>query len=571
MKKNLKFLAICLAIFFSAFTIANAQANGNTGSTGSYSPFKLLNGVILPQGTAWTLKLPYLGGSGTQCVQVDNNGLLAVSGGTCGGSGGSSFPFTPTTNYNSTSTVIGFLSGLFSNSTTTINNNLYLPTLSTGLLYTTTNGRVDAKATSTPTVTAPITYSGTLGSFVGGSSGTFACATCSTFAFPFTPTTNYNVNTNSTTTPIWFQGSPISLTASSTAILTNASSTQLTVSGQSWLGAVNFAGNILASTDNTYDIGASGATRPRTIYAGTDINAGAQLVAGTNLAIGGSSYMYFTGRSIIRSPSDGVIKISNAAENDFTALQFGGTTSSFVELKRAGTTLQLRLADDSDNADFQARAASLSSTLTLPSTGTLAWGSGSANGDLAQIANGVTRLRTTGGNGISLSVTTDGQLTIRDKTNANNGAMLVGSTTVSTTLKIATSTPYLNSALSVTGTTTVVGQINSVLASTTAGATSPYTVDWSAGNTQKYTLSGSNNFIINATSSNPVDGGKYVLKICNATGSATFTFATPLFSWYNGTTTANGTVNMANWIGMIWDAREQKYNVIASTTVPCIP
>lgn len=35
-------------------------------------------------------------------------------------------------------------------------------------------------ATSTPTVTSPLTYSGTLGSFVGGSGGAFACATCLT-------------------------------------------------------------------------------------------------------------------------------------------------------------------------------------------------------------------------------------------------------------------------------------------------------------------------------------------------------------------------------------------------------
>lgn len=35
-------------------------------------------------------------------------------------------------------------------------------------------------STSTPTVTSPITYSGTLGSFIGGSNGTFACASCLT-------------------------------------------------------------------------------------------------------------------------------------------------------------------------------------------------------------------------------------------------------------------------------------------------------------------------------------------------------------------------------------------------------
>ncbi len=38
---------------------------------------------------------------------------------------------------------------------------------------------VSAAATSTPTVTAPITYSGTLGSFVGGAAGTFGCTNAS--------------------------------------------------------------------------------------------------------------------------------------------------------------------------------------------------------------------------------------------------------------------------------------------------------------------------------------------------------------------------------------------------------
>ncbi len=36
-------------------------------------------------------------------------------------------------------------------------------------------------------------------------------------------------------------------------------------------GVTTFRGNIIAGTDNTYDIGASGATRPRTIYAGTSV------------------------------------------------------------------------------------------------------------------------------------------------------------------------------------------------------------------------------------------------------------------------------------------------------------
>jgi hypothetical protein len=45
-------------------------------------------------------------------------------------------------------------------------------------------------------------------------------------------------------------------------------------------------GHFLAVADNTYDIGASGATRPRTIYAGSNISAGGTITSGTNLQSG---------------------------------------------------------------------------------------------------------------------------------------------------------------------------------------------------------------------------------------------------------------------------------------------
>lgn len=60
------------------------------------------------------------------------------------------------------------------------------------------------------------------GSDCGSGSGTFS----------FTPTTDYGVTANATTTPLWFQGSPFSLFASSTAILTYATTTALTITGQ---------------------------------------------------------------------------------------------------------------------------------------------------------------------------------------------------------------------------------------------------------------------------------------------------------------------------------------------------
>jgi len=52
--------------------------------------------------------------------------------------------------------------------------------------------------------------------------------------FPFTPTTNFGQTANATTTAIWFQGTPFSLFASSTAVFDNASSTQLTTT-DAWI------------------------------------------------------------------------------------------------------------------------------------------------------------------------------------------------------------------------------------------------------------------------------------------------------------------------------------------------
>lgn len=67
----------------------------------------------------------------------------------------------------------------------------------------------------------------------GGSDGTLSCGTDSTGStvFPFDTATNYGTTTNGTTTPLWMRGSLYSLFASSTAVFTNASSSQLTVTG----------------------------------------------------------------------------------------------------------------------------------------------------------------------------------------------------------------------------------------------------------------------------------------------------------------------------------------------------
>ena len=107
--------------------------------------------------------------------------------------------------------------------------------------------------------------------------------------------------------------------------------------------SISTSGHLLGATDNTYDIGASGASRPR------DIHVGRYLILGSTGAIG------FSSRSYLKSPSDGVMTLINTAETDFNRLQFGGTTNLFPAIKRSTTYLQARLADDSAFAPIQGK------------------------------------------------------------------------------------------------------------------------------------------------------------------------------------------------------------------------
>lgn len=115
-------------------------------------------------------------------------------------------------------------------------------------------------------------------------------------------------------------------------------------------------GHFLAVTDNTYDIGASLATRPRTGYFGTGLAVGGGITVQTGFGVGvaaGDLY-YWAGRSIISSPANGVVQLTDSAQTSFSRLQFGGVTSSFPALKRSTTVLQFRLADDSAFTSFTA-------------------------------------------------------------------------------------------------------------------------------------------------------------------------------------------------------------------------
>ena len=136
---------------------------------------------------------------------------------------------------------------------------------------------------------------------------------------------------------------------------------------------ISLTAPLIYSADNTYDIGASGANRPRNVYVGTEIYAGSNAkISGDIIANVSSSAFYVVGRARLDSPADGVWRLVNNAATDFDRLQFGGTSASFPSLQRSGTSLKVRLADNSDDAPlttFTVKTKALT-VATLPSAAT---------------------------------------------------------------------------------------------------------------------------------------------------------------------------------------------------------
>jgi hypothetical protein len=117
---------------------------------------------------------------------------------------------------------------------------------------------------------------------------------------------------------------------------------------------------ITFGADNTYDIGASGANRPRTIYAGSGINAG----SGSNSILSIASAIAFnltggvyggTTQFALFAPSDGVLRLTNGATTDFNRMQLGGTIDAFPAIARDGAGIK-----------FTGAAAGLTSHIKVP-------------------------------------------------------------------------------------------------------------------------------------------------------------------------------------------------------------
>lgn len=131
-------------------------------------------------------------------------------------------------------------------------------------------------------------------------------------------------------------------------------------------------------------------------------------ITGTSLTTRlGTTYIGWAGRSTLRSSADGKITLLNQAENNFTSLLFGGTTSSFPSLTRSSTSIAVRLADDSDDAPLTVLTVKTKAltVATLPAAATVGAGARAFVTD----ANATTFLSTVAGGGANnVPVVSDG-------------------------------------------------------------------------------------------------------------------------------------------------------------------
>lgn len=126
------------------------------------------------------------------------------------------------------------------------------------------------------------------------------------------------------------------------------------------------SGHLVCPTDNTYDIGAIGTTRPRNVNIGSNL-----LVPVAQV----SSWIYFGSGGYFIPISSGVMLLSDLTNSTFTRLILGTNDASGVSIKKNGTAIDFRLGNDS--------AACAITALTLTTSGTIT----SSAGDLVAAGN----------------------------------------------------------------------------------------------------------------------------------------------------------------------------------------
>jgi hypothetical protein len=112
-------------------------------------------------------------------------------------------------------------------------------------------------------------------------------------------------------------------------------------------------------------------TDDRNATFGFGVTTGGNIISGANVQAVSTGYFILQNRLLISSPSVGILKLGNNNDNDFNRLQFGGTTSSFPSIKRNGTAIDFRLADDSAFCGINAGATTIKGSGSTSATTSL--------------------------------------------------------------------------------------------------------------------------------------------------------------------------------------------------------
>lgn len=249
------------------------------------------------------------------------------------------------------------------------------------------------------------------------------------------------------------------LTASLANFTGQVKATQINLTGAS---QIQFGGTAILADDgaSVYLNPTNGTTGSVYIFTG-----GAQrfqVDSTGNINFADASPIKSATRAQLSTPADGVWLLQNHAASGLTGVKLGGVTASFPYLKVSGTTLAVRLADDSADAPLTASSLAASTTLNVTGISTLgATNTGAFTGTTGSFSStlGVTGITTLGTLNAVATTLTGALVGTSGSFSTTLGVTGISTLGATNTAAFTATTGSFSSTLGVTGTSTL-GAVN---------------------------------------------------------------------------------------------------------------
>lgn len=230
-------------------------------------------------------------------------------------------------------------------------------------------------ATSAPTVTAPITYSGTLGAFVGGVGGTFACGSCLTanqsitLSGAVTGTGATAITTAFGTLAQGILGNPFVTATIPTALSTSTLYGNLTGTYGSTLSS-NGSSLVLMATSTHF----TGTTGQTAWFSGTG------LLIGTSSLLFTSATSTFASDLLVKKTSFNAFSIQDSFGTNVLTVNTASTTGAILTIQATSTTDTLFSVDQYGHLTASSTPVTPAVSSCGTGTGTLSAGSNDVTG-----------------------------------------------------------------------------------------------------------------------------------------------------------------------------------------------